>query len=400
MKVIKFLIISSLALATSTTLAAPPPAVGAEHEPFSKLLNPLIETRRLPGYFLSIRQAGEDKVEKSQGFADERKGVQPSAETIFAVGSMTEPLTATAVMLLVERGRLKLSDQLTQFLPEFSDLKVATDGSYESGLSDLSEPITLDHLLTHKAGFTLVERYSPTLSDVQKTYRSKGIFQHQSEHTSLAENISALAEVPLSNQPGTYVLPSVSYDILARIVEIVSGMPYIAFLEKELLDPLGMTDTHFKVPPEKSTRVAAMHEPVVWGYNVPGTPKMYRQSVISKRASMASELVRGSTGIKSSASDYLKFLDFLLGERSSAGVAMSTSSRLNLLSKIKSRQETQPDKANKSTSVLRQGAYNTAFWLDLPSRTSGVFMTQMNPAQFQVGEALLDLTANNFKKDS
>ena len=79
---------------------------------------------------------------------------------------------------------------------------------------------------------------------------------------------------------------------------------------------------------------------------------------------------------------------------------MSTSSRLNLLSKIKSRQETQPDKANKSTSVLRQGAYNTAFWLDLPSRTSGVFMTQMNPAQFQVGEALLDLTANNFKKDS
>ena len=341
MTIIKFLVISSLALTTSTTVAARPPAAGTEHEPFSKLLNPLIETRRLPGYFLSIRQAGEDKVEKSQGFADERKGVQPSAETIFAIGSMTEPLTATAVMLLVERGQLKLSDQLTQFLPEFRNLKVATNGSYESGLSDLSEPITLDHLLTHRAGFTLVERYSPTLSDVQKTYRSTGIFQHQSELTSLAENISALAELPLSYQPGTYALPSVSYDILARIVEIVSGLPFIAFLEKELLDPLGMSDTHFKVPLEKLTRVAAMHEPVVWGYNVPGTPKMYRQSVISKRASVANELVRGSTGIKSSASDYLKFLDFLLGERSSSRVSMSISNRLNLLSKIKSLQDLQ-----------------------------------------------------------
>ena len=76
----------------------------------------------------------------------------------------------------------------------------------------------------------------------------------------------------------------------------MSGQSYLAFLQKELLDPLGMTDTHFKVPLEKLTRVAAMHEPVVWGYNVPGTPKMYRQSVISKRTSKANELVRGRTG--------------------------------------------------------------------------------------------------------
>lgn len=396
----KFLAISILYLSTSTTLAAEAPATSIGHDSFSELLSPLIETRRLPGYFLSIRQAGEDKIEKSQGFADERKGVQPSAETIFAIGSMTEPLTATAVMLLVDRGQVNLSDRLTEFLPAFSGLKVAADGSYESELSDLAEPITLDHLLTHRAGFTLVERFSPTLSDVQKTYRSKGIFQKQSEFTSLAENISALAEVPLSYQPGNHASPSVSYDVLARIIEIVSGQSYLAFLQKELLDPLGMIDTHFKVPREKLTRVAAMHEPVVWGYNVPGTPKMYRQSVISKRTSKANELVRGSTGLKSSASDYLKFLDFLLGEQSSSGVSMTTSNRLNLLSKIKSLKETNSSAVAQSSFVLRQGAYNTAFWLDLPSRISGVFMTQMNPAQFQVGEELLDLTANNFKKDS
>ena len=118
---------------------------------FDELLQPLVEDRRLPGYFLSIRQGGVSKLEQAQGFVDEKNKVLPTANTIFEIGSMTEPLTATAVMILVDKGKIRLDDRLVDFLPEFRGLKVAPNGSYAVPLVELSRQITINHLLNHSA---------------------------------------------------------------------------------------------------------------------------------------------------------------------------------------------------------------------------------------------------------
>jgi CubicO group peptidase (beta-lactamase class C family) len=368
---------------------------------FDKVLQPLIEDRRLPGYFLSIRQDGEKKLERAQGFVDEKNKVTPTSKTIFEIGSMTEPLTATAIMLLVEEGRISLEDRLTDFLPEFRDLKVAINGSYEMPLVELSQPITLNHLLNHSAGFSVVKRFSLRLSDVEKSYREKGIFRNNSEPKDLKGNIALLANIPLIFQPGEAKnTDSVSYDVLARVIEVVSKRSFDSFLTANVFVPLAMQDTHFNVPEDKQARIAAMHEPVVWGYNVPGKPKMYRQSITSRNAKTQANVARGRTGIKSTANDYLKFLDFLLGEESLPALSMSAATRLDLISKIKGLETGNNNSQKQAAHLTGQGRFNTAFWLDTQTKASGVFMTQINPAQFELAPTLLNITAETFKNDS
>ena len=367
---------------------------------FDEVLLPLIEDRRLPGYFLSIRQGGESKLERAQGFVDEKNKVSPTSNTIFEIGSMTEPLTATAIMVLVEEGKISLDDRLIDFLPEFKGLKVAPNGSYDVPLVELSQHITIDHLLNHSAGFSAVKRFSLRLSNVDKSYREKGLFRNNAELRDLKSNIALLASIPLIFQPGEAKTDSVSYDVLARIIEVVTKQSFDSFLTTNVLVPLGMLDTHFVVPTDKQSRRAAMHEPVVWGYNVPGKPKMYRQSIISQTAKAQSNIARGRTGIKSTANDYLKFLGFLLGEEDLPRLSMSSASRLELITKIKGLEIGTNNTQKHAAHLTGQGRFNTAFWLDTQTRASGVFMTQINPAQFDLAPTLLNITAETFKNDS
>ena len=395
-----------LAALTSPVLATQDS--GAAKQDFDVILDPLISERRLPGYYVAVFKNGEKEFEQAQGFADERNQVAPDSATLYAIESMTEPLTATALMVLVEMGKLSLDDPLAKYLPEFGAMKVANNGSMSS-MQEAQRQISLRNLLSHQAGLTSARRYAFDLNDVQKLYRKRGLFSKDSQLTDLGEHVSALAELPLVYQPGSRTADSVAYDVLARVVEVVADKPFEEFLNAQVLKPLAMRDTHFEVPESKRDRLAAMYEPVVWGYNVPGTPKMYRRSIVtSKKQAESGEareaFIGGSTGLLSTASDYAKFLAFLLGEQTASAVTLSEENRravlygTNNLTANTNRQTT--DLGTMAGQGLgyrfKIGSSNTSFWIDPETRIAGLFLTQLNPAQFELVPLLQEAADRHF----
>jgi CubicO group peptidase (beta-lactamase class C family) len=169
-----------LAALTSPVLATQDS--GAAKQDFDVILDPLISERRLPGYYVAVFKNGEKEFEQAQGFADERNQVAPDSATLYAIESMTEPLTATALMVLVEMGKLSLDDPLAKYLPEFGAMKVANNGSMSS-MQEAQRQISLRNLLSHQAGLTLARRYAFDLNDVQKLYRKRGLFSKNSQLT-------------------------------------------------------------------------------------------------------------------------------------------------------------------------------------------------------------------------
>jgi CubicO group peptidase (beta-lactamase class C family) len=177
---------------------------------------------------------------------------------------MSKVITAAAVMMLYEEGRFELSDPVSNFLPEFKHMKVLDPPvpqdhtSPPGALVDAKRPITIMHLLNHTAGLTY-----PWDNRLGKVYVGAhvGTGLRQQDST-LAESIQRLATLPLLFQPGDYSEYSLSFDVLGRLVEVVSGMPYDKFLEERLFKPLGMKDTYFFLPEDKVARLAT-----AYGYN-------------------------------------------------------------------------------------------------------------------------------------
>ena len=119
-----------------------------------EILDPLSDQRLIAGYYLSIDQFGKPLLEVSEGFADDEAELKPSGQTLFAVASMTKPLTALATIKLVSEGRISLDDPVAEYLPQFSNPLVALAGSYDSQLEPARSPMLVKHLLTHTSGLT------------------------------------------------------------------------------------------------------------------------------------------------------------------------------------------------------------------------------------------------------
>jgi CubicO group peptidase (beta-lactamase class C family) len=171
-------------------------------------------------------------------------------DTLFKIASMTKPITAIAVMMLADEGKLSPADFVEKHLPEFSgQLLVADRSNDQLILKKPSRPITIHDLLTHTSG--LPGSYPPGLGDL---YRSR--------NRTLAEATLVISQQPLQFEPGTkwaYCNPGI--DTLGRIVEVVSGQRFEDFLQKRLFEPLGMTDTTFYPSKDQLARLAVVYGP-------------------------------------------------------------------------------------------------------------------------------------------
>jgi CubicO group peptidase (beta-lactamase class C family) len=212
-------------------------------------------------------------------------------DSIFRIYSMTKPIVSVAVMMLVERGLLLISDPVSRWLPEYGHQQVAT----ANGLEPVRHPATVQDLLRHTAGLTY--EFLGT-SSVQQQY---GQVKIDSRERSNAEFSQALAALPLQFQPGSVWAYSRATDVLGRLVEVVSGQGLGAFLQAEIFDPLGMVDTGFAVPPEHHHRIA---EP--FAHDPDGGVPM---KVMEPRHVPAME--SGGGGLMSTAMDYTRFLQCL-----------------------------------------------------------------------------------------
>jgi CubicO group peptidase (beta-lactamase class C family) len=284
---------------------AKPSDVGLCPERTQRLMDALrreIDKGRLPGAVAMIARHGQIGLFEAVGQQDPQTGVPMKTDSIFRIYSMTKPVVSVAVMMLVERGLLLLSDPVSRWLPEYANQQVAT----ANGLEPVRQGATVQDLLRHTAGLTYEFLGD---SPVQRQYDQVMIASRERTN---AEFSQTLAAVPLQFQPGTVWGYSRATDVLGRLVEVVSGQGLGAFLQAEILGPLGMVDTGFAVPPAQHHRIA---EP--FAHDPDGGVPM---KVIEPREVPAME--SGGGGLMSTAMDYARFLQCLRNQGELDGVRL------------------------------------------------------------------------------
>ena len=268
-----------------------------------------IEAGNVSGVVTLVARRGRIAHFEAHGLMDIESRKQMPRDGIFRLASMSKPITAVAVMMLLEEGKLRLNDPVSRFIPEFKTMKVAvarpsTGGRGGGGPPAAGAPvggrgpaqefdtvsptreITVRDLLTHGSGLA-----SGGLGSSQVRPRAP--------NETLATYIPKLAAVPLDFQPGTLWRYSglAGFDVLSRIVEIASGQPYDRFLRERLFDPLGMKDTGFFAPPDRVARLVTLYRR---GPN--GLERLPDQN-----GSSSTTYFSGAGGMVSTAEDYAQF---------------------------------------------------------------------------------------------
>lgn len=271
-----------------------------------EVLQSEVDRQRLPGAVALIARHGKLALFESLGALDPATGTPMTRDAIFRIYSMTKPIVSVAVMMLMEQGKLLLNDPVAKYLPEYAEQKVASlvDGTVQ--LATVQQMATIQDLLRHTAGLTYEFMGS---APVQRQYAQTRI---GSRDRSNAEFSHQLAALPLMFEPGTMWEYGRATDVLGRVVEVVSGQTLGAYLQEHIFTPLGMTDTGFSVPPEHHGRIA---EP--FARDPEGGLQM---RVIDVREAAAME--SGGGGLASTASDYARFLQFMLNKGELDGVRL------------------------------------------------------------------------------
>ncbi len=384
---------------------ASPKSVGLSQERLDRittLMQKHVEDGLLAGAVALVARDGKVAYLKSVGMQDKEKGIEMKPDAIFRIASMSKPITSVAVMMLYEEGRFRLSDPVSKYLPEFKDLKVlvtgpAGDGGKAQGqLVPAKREVTIRNLLTHTSGLTY--HWDPR---VGAKYAEAGITHGliQTEDT-LADGIRKLAQVPLVHQPGEAFTYSLSVDVLGRLVEVVSGMPFDAFLRKRIFAPLRMNDTCFYLSDGQVPRLAA-----VYGPDPNGALKRLGNGILGEGSMRATvtypfegpkRYCSGGGGLCSTIPDYTRFCQMMLNGGELDGVRLLSRKTVELMTAdhvgdlspgsgfglgfgvTRSLRE-----AGELTSVgaYRWGGYwYTTFFIDPAEKLIGVCMVQLYPS--------------------
>ena len=208
-------------------------------------------------------------------------------DDIFWIASMSKPITAVCIAILADDGKLSFDDPLAKHLPEFAEVMVSENGQRTKP----SRPITLRDVLTHTSGL--------------------GEMTNREPHLTLAETSKRLSQQPLRFQPGSrWAYSTAGIDILGRMVEVAGGVPFDQFLQKRVLDPLGMKDTSFWIAPEKQPRYARSYRWNAQAGKLEQTtiPYLYKTAVTDRDRPPL-----GGAGLFSTAEDIARFYQMMLG---------------------------------------------------------------------------------------
>ena len=230
-------------------------ATGYDFAPAHAAMRRYVDGEILSGVSSAVL-VGRDLVDvHCVGWADKEAQIPMRTDHIFRVFSNTKLITSCAALLLFEEGRFKLDDPIERFMPQLANRRVLRPGA--TTLDD-AEPahgsITIRHLMSHSSGLSygLFDPGTPLFN----AYQARKMLNPL---TPLSEMIDALADLPLLYHPGTAWAYSVATDVLSRLVEVISGQPFDAFIKSRILDPLGMVDTGFVVPAKDRSRFAAYY---------------------------------------------------------------------------------------------------------------------------------------------
>jgi CubicO group peptidase (beta-lactamase class C family) len=301
---------------------ARPDSVGFSAERLRRLdesMQAKVDGKQLAGIVTMLARHGKLVETRTYGQQDLASAKPMPRDAIFRIYSMTKPITGVAMMILYEEGKWKANDPLSKFIPEFADLKVyaSTDEAGKPVLVAPAHAPTVGEVMSHTAGFTYGFFGS---SPVDKLYMASNPLSAPS----LQEFVTRLAKLPLVYQPGEEWLYSVSVDVQGYLVEKMSGKPFPEFVRERILVPLGMKDTDFFVPSDKLSRLATVYKPDAKGTGLVPVPN-------DPHVTEAPGLPSGGGGLYSTASDYLRFAQMLLGGGELGGVRVLSPSTVALM---------------------------------------------------------------------
>lgn len=307
----------ALGLAFATPLASPAPAQTAERtragmslERLARIgpvINEQVRANVFPGAVTLIARRGRIVHFEAHGFRDAARTIPLKRDDLFMLASMTKPIVSAAAVMLIEQGRMKLSDPISQYLPELREMRVATtrqgpDGQAISEDVPAARPITVQDLLRHTSGFYYAGAVSPRLRELYETNNIEG----RVPNISRDEMLRRLGTIPLVNQPGTAFFYSISTDVLGFVVERVSGKRLDLAVKEMILDPLGMRDTGWFVPPAQRSRLAEALD------SDPQKAGMWSAYRIFENPAETGQYFKGGAGMVSTAEDYFKFAQMIL----------------------------------------------------------------------------------------
>ena len=381
---------------------ARPEDVGLSTERLAKIdtwMDALVASGRLPGVSVTVARRGRMAYQRCTGRADIARAVPYTPETMVRIYSMTKPIATVAALMLYEDGRFQLDDPISRFLPCFAGQRVCVGGNRgKMETVPAVRDITFRDLMTHTSGLTYHFMFS-TLVDA--AYRDQGI-DFQTSDDSLGMLVERVAKIPLLAQPGAEWNYSIATDVLGYLVQVISGQDFGEFIEQRILAPLGMRDTHFTISDEKLPRFAANYVPGAEGLTLLDDPQTSRYRLPGKIRS-------GGGGLISTAGDYLRFAQMLLGGGAFGGVRLLGRKTVELMTSNHLRGDMadmgqprlsessyegvgfglgcsvtlNPAKAQLIGSAGEYawgGAASTAWWNDPAEEMSVVLLTQLTPS--------------------
>ena len=280
-----------------------------------KTLEREIADGRLPGAVALVAREGRIGYFEAFGKRDPNSAEAMERDAIFRIYSMTKPIVSTAIMMLVEEGRILLADPLSKYIPAFAETKVGIVRDGELTQVAPHRPIVIQDLLRHTSGLTYDFIGD---SPVQRLYAEANLGRLNQTN---ADQVEALARLPLLNQPGSTWDYSRSTDVLGRVVEVVAGRTLGEELKARILEPLGMEDTGFHVPTKQQDRVA---EPFATDPEAQTPVKLLN---VTRPAMFES----GGGGLVSTAMDYARFCAMLAGGGALAGTRILARKTLELM---------------------------------------------------------------------
>lgn len=380
-------------LGAASIQASKPEDVGLSSERLERIHEAMmrhIDARDISGAVTLVARKGRIVHFEAHGVMDLESQKPMTKDAIFKIASMSKPITGVAILMLMEEGKIRLTDPVSKFIPEFKNMKVAMPvveggrGPAAAGVAPqfytmpAAREITIRDLLSHVSGLMSGGPFSTV--EAAKIARKNG--------ETLADYIPRVATTPLDFQPGTrWAYSSLAgFETLGRIVEVVSGQPFNQFLKQRIFEPLGMSDIGFSASAAQLPRVVAMYTK--------------RNGSLEKSANQnglsSTTYFSGAGGLMSTTEDYAQFAQMLSNGGVLNGKRLLSPKTVELMSSVHA-PDTLPGRPpgrsfGLSVQVVNNavaanfrvsdgsygwdGAFGTHFWVDPKEKIVGIVMVQ------------------------
>ncbi|OUV49177.1 MAG: hypothetical protein CBC76_05350 [Flavobacteriaceae bacterium TMED116] len=409
----------------------------ADKKRITNHFNKYVDNGSLPNISILIKKDNKEILRHSYGYADIEKGISVNRKTVYRIYSMTKPVTGVAIMQLIENGKLRLNDKVSKYIPAFKDTKVINLDFQDYVLKPKRE-ITIRDLLTHTSGLTYSWAGEGPVNQIYRKYNIRPYYfgAVDAELNKFPGNTcqfsAAAASAPLLHNPGEKWSYGINMDILGCVVEVISGMNFAEYLQKNIFDPLELKSIGFSVNERDKDSFTTLYTSGVFsrdGEIVAPSGLNQAELMFSKDLrpidafdkspylTNSSKLYDGGSGLVSNIDDYSKFAEMLLNGGILNGVRIISEASVDLMANNHLSDEILKDGSafglegvgfgltvgtimnpgvagtfSAEGEFFWGGAASTIFWVDRKNNVTATMMTQFMPSdKYPIREELKTL---------